>query len=183
MIASHWNASGQADQYTQKFWGLSFIPIIAAVLLCVLLIIPEIDPLKKNIQKFRKQFGMFVFLITLFFLYIYLLIIWWGLGNSFNMTQALCPALAILFYCAGELVENSKRNWFIGIRTPWTISSDIVWKKTNKIGGQLMKIAGVIILLATLLPNFAIPIIVGVAIIIAVFSVVYSYLVYNEKKR
>jgi len=60
------------------------------------------------------------------------------------MGQMMVPALGILFYYCGILIENAKRNWFIGIRTPWTLSNEKVWERTHKIGGKLFKIAGLI---------------------------------------
>jgi len=132
-IASHWNAQGQVDGYMSKFWGLFLMPIISVGLLLLFILIPRIDPLKSNIQQFRKYFDGFVVLIMVFLFYLYLLTIFWNSGNRFNMIAFLSPAFAILFYYSGILIENTKRNWFIGIRTPWTLSSDRVWDKTHKL--------------------------------------------------
>ncbi|MCZ7391855.1 MAG: SdpI family protein, partial [Candidatus Methanoperedens sp.] len=145
-------------------------------------LIPRIDPLKSNIQQFRKYYDRFVVLIMVFLLYIYLLTIFWNSGYTFNMTAFLSPALAVLFYYAGVLIENAKRNWFIGIRTPWTLSSDKVWDKTHKIGGKLFKIAGVVTLLAIFFQNFAVFIIVVPVILISIFTFVYSYFEYQKEK-
>ncbi|MCD6528067.1 SdpI family protein [bacterium] len=101
------------------------------------MIIPKIDPLKKNLEKFRNYFERFFILLFLFLFYLYLLTIFWNLGLRFYIGQAMIPALAILFYYCGVLLEKAKRNWFIGIRTPWTLSSDEVWDKTHQLGGRL----------------------------------------------
>ncbi|CAG0964603.1 MAG: DUF1648 domain-containing protein [Candidatus Methanoperedens sp.] len=159
-LASHWNAQGQVDGYTSKFWGLFLMPIISVGMLLLFILIPRIDPLKSNIQQFRKYFDGFVVLIMVFLFYLYLLTIFWNSGYTFNMITFLSPAFAILFYYSGILIENAKRNWFIGIRTPWTMSSDKVWDKTHKIGGKLFKIAGVVTLLAIFFETYAIYIIV-----------------------
>ena len=67
-MPSHWNTQGEVDGYMSKFWGLFLMPIISVAVLTMFLIIPKIDPLKANIQKFRKQFDSFIALSILFFL-------------------------------------------------------------------------------------------------------------------
>jgi multisubunit Na+/H+ antiporter MnhB subunit len=81
------------------------MPIISVGMLLLFIIIPKIDPLKSNIQGFRKYFDGFVVLIMVFLFYIYLLTIFWNSGYTFNMTTFLSPALAILFYYTGILIS------------------------------------------------------------------------------
>lgn len=180
-IASHWNGQGQVNGYMPKFWGLFLIPIISAGLLLLFILIPRIDPLKSNIEQFRKYFDGFVVLIMVFLFYLYLLTLFWNSGFRFNMITFLSPALAILFYYTGILIENAKRNWFIGIRTPWTLSNNIVWDKTHKIGGKLFKIAGLLALLGIFFGNYAIFFIIAPVIIVSIYTVVYSYLEYQKE--
>ena len=138
-IASHWNAQGEADSYMSKFWGLFFMPFVILGLFLLFIAIPKIDPLRANYEKFRKYYDGLVLTVILFMFYIYMLSVVWNTGRQFNMTLCMVPAIGLLFYYLGIIVENAKRNWFVGIRTPWTLSSDIVWEKTHKIGGKLFK--------------------------------------------
>jgi len=181
-LASHWNAHGQVNGYMSKFWGLFLMPIISVGMLLLFIFIPRIDPLKSNIQEFRKHYDGFVVLIMVFLFYLYLLTIFWNSGYTFNMTTFLSPALAVLFYYSGILIENARRNWFIGIRTPWTLSSDKVWDKTHKIGGKLFKIAGVFSLLAIFFESYAIYLIVVPVIIVSIYTVVYSYIEFQKER-
>lgn len=180
-LASHWNAQGQVNGYMSKFWGLFLMPIISVGMLLLFILIPRIDPLKSNIQQFRKYFDGFVVLIMVFLFYLYILTIFWNSGYTFNMITFLSPAFAILFYYTGILIENAKRNWFIGIRTPWTMSSDKVWDKTHKVGGKLYKITGVVTLLAIFFETYAIYIIVVPLIMVSIYTVVYSYFEYQKE--
>ncbi|HEY9246476.1 MAG TPA: SdpI family protein [Candidatus Methanoperedens sp.] len=180
-VASHWNAQGQVDGYISKFWGLFLMPVISMGMLLLFILIPRIDPLKTNIQQFRKYYDGFVVVILVFLFYLYLLTILWNTGYTFNMITFLSPAFAILFYYVGILVENAKRNWFIGIRTPWTLSSDKVWDKTHKIGGKLFKIAGILALLGIFFESYAILIIAVPVIIVSIYTVAYSYLEYQKE--
>jgi uncharacterized membrane protein len=182
-MASHWDATGQVNGYMPKLWGIFLMPVISALLLGLFVIIPVIDPLAKNIRKFRKQFDMFVLLLMLFMLYLYLLTIGWNFGVRFGMVQALSPGLALLFYYAGVMMGESKRNWFVGIRTPWTMSSDRIWNETNRIGGKLMRASGVIALFGMVLPDIALMLILAPVLATAVFSVVYSYVLFRREKK
>jgi len=182
-MASHWNTKGEVDGYMSKFWGLFLMPIILLGLFLLFILIPKIDPLKENIAKFRKYFDGFIVLITLFLFYIYLLTIAWNLGKRFNMGQMMMPALGMLFYYCGILTENAKRNWFIGIKTPWTLSSERVWDKTHKIGGKLFKAAGLIAFLGIFFPNYAFYFILVPALLVAFYTIIYSYFEYQKETK
>ncbi|MCD6233352.1 SdpI family protein [bacterium] len=182
-MASHWNVKGEVDGYLSKFWGIFLMPIVSLGLFLLFLLIPRIDPLKANIEKFRKYFDSFIVLIMVFLFYIYLLGIVWNLGKRFNMGRTMVPALGVLFYYCGILIENAKRNWFIGIRTPWTLSSESVWDKTHKIGGKLFKVAGLIAFLGIFFPNFAFYLILVPVLLAAFYTIAYSYFEYQKETK
>ena len=182
-IATHWGASGKADGFMDKGIGLFLLPIITAGIFLLLKLIPKIDPLKKNIEKFQKQFDGFILLMTNFMLYIHILSVAWNLGYKFDMGTYMLPALGLLFYYIGILNENSKRNWFIGIRTPWTISSDVVWNKTHKLGGILFKACGVIAFASILVPGYSIYFVIGPVILSSIYLFIYSYLEYQKEMK
>jgi uncharacterized membrane protein len=182
-MASHWNEQGQVNGYMSRFWGVFLMPFISLGLALLFILIPRIDPLKANIQAFKKQYYLFIALVLLFLLYIYLLTIFWNLGARFNMTRVIAPAIGILFFYCGVLIEKAKRNWFIGIRTPWTLSSDRVWEKTHRLGGKLFKAAGIIAILGVFFPDYAFFLILVPVIVAALFAVVYSYFEFQREKR
>lgn len=180
-MASHWNAQGKVDGYMPKFWGLFLMPIISIGLLFLFSLILKIDPLKENIKKFRRHFDWFVMFIILFLFYVYVLTIFWNAGFRFDMGQFMIPALGMLFYYCGVLIENAKQNWFIGIRTPWTLSNEKVWDKTHHLGGKLFKIAGVLAFLGVLLPTYTILLVVAPIISVSLYLVIYSYFEYQKE--
>jgi len=182
-MASHWDSRGEVNGYMSKFWGLFLMPTISVGLVLLFVLIPKIDPLKANIEKFRRYFDVFVLLMIVFLFYLYLLTILWNMGLRFDMIQLLAPAFGILFYYCGILVENAKRNWFIGIRTPWTLSSEKVWEKTHRIGGRLFKITGVVALLGVLLPDYAMLFVLVPILLVAAYTIVYSYFEYQKEAR
>src|SRR5215207_11110774 len=130
-MASHWNLNDQVDGYMPKFWGVFLLPLITLGMFALFLVIPSIDPLKANIAQFREAFNLFIVLVVAFMLYIYGLTLAWSLGyTGFRMSSSMLPAIGLLFIFIGFMLRQAKRNFFIGIRTPWTLSNDRVWNKT-----------------------------------------------------
>lgn len=182
-IASHWNAAGNVNGYMPRAWGVFLLPIVFILIALVFMAIPRMDPKRDNIAKFRKYFDYFVEAFAAVFYYIYLLSLLWNIGYQFNFTLFLIPALAALFYLIGVLLPHTELNWTIGIRTPWTISSDAVWKKTHIAGGLAFKICGVIALLGTGFPNLALWFLVVPIIVSTIGLVIYSYMLYERGRK
>ncbi|RLG13335.1 MAG: hypothetical protein DRN66_04360 [Candidatus Nanohalarchaeota archaeon] len=182
-MASHWNAQGEVDGYMSKFWGVFLMPTVSVGLFLLFLLMPKIDPLKANIEKFRKYYDGFIVMMIAFLFYAYALTIAWNLGFVFNMTQFMMPAMGLLFYYIGILTEKAKRNWFIGIRTPWTLSSEKVWNKTHNIGGKLFKAVGVIALLGIFFPKQMLFFVFFPVIFVAGYLIVYSYVEFQKEKK
>jgi Predicted integral membrane protein len=180
-MASHWDANGSVDGYMPKLWGLFLLPVISAILFLVYMLIPKIDPLKGNIEKFRGHFDVFILLLFVFLFYVHMLTMLWNLSYRFNFIQLLAPAFGLIIYYAGIMMENAKQNWFIGVRTPWTLSSEVVWDKTNKLAGKLFKVAGVLAAMGLIFPKYAIFLILVPVILAAVYPIIYSYQKYQQE--
>jgi uncharacterized membrane protein len=97
--------------------------------------------------------------------------------------QALAPAFAALFFYAGVLIQHAKQNWFVGIRTPLTLSNETVWKKTHALGSKLFKASGIVCLIGIIYPVWAIWFIIIPAIASAVITVVYSYQEFQRQTK
>ena len=182
-MASHWNARGQVDGYLSKFWGLFLMPVTLVGLALLFMAIPRIDPLRENIEKFRKYYDGFVILFMLFMVVVYVQTLLWNIGIRISLNAFLPIAAGIMFIGAGILVENARRNWFIGIRTPWTLSSDRVWDKTHRMGGKLFKSAGVIAIVGIFFHSYAVYFVLVPALLVAAYTVVYSYLEYKREMK
>jgi uncharacterized membrane protein len=184
-MASHWNINDQVDGYMSRFWGVFMLPLISLGMFLLFLVIPNIDPLKANIAQFREAFNLFITLITGFMLYIHALTLLWSLGyTSFGMSRAMLPALGLLFIFIGSMLRKAKRNFFIGIRTPWTLSSDKVWDETHRLGAVLFMISGALAFIGAFFGGttpfwlFFVPLMGS-----AVFLVIYSYVLYKQEEK
>lgn len=184
-MASHWNVNDQVDGYMSKFWGVFLMPLITLGMLLLFLVIPNIDPLKANIAQFRDVFNMFIALIVAFMLYIYILSLRWNLGYiNFGMSKAMLPAMGILFILIGYLFRKAKRNFFIGIRTPWTLSSDRVWDETHRLGSVLFMASGVLALIGSLFGGtIAFWFLFGPIMGSTLITLVYSYVIYQREVK
>lgn len=125
-MASHWNVKGEVDGYMSRFWGSFFMPLVLIGIALLFLTIPRIDPLKANIERFRRYYDGFIVLFFIFMLCIYIQSVLWNVGIEIRPNVTLPIGVGLLLFYAGILVENAKRNWFMGIRTPWTLSNEAV---------------------------------------------------------
>src|SRR5512141_1132398 len=153
-VASHWGADDQVNGTMSRFWGVFIMPLIALAILVLFLVLPAVDPLKANIATFRSMFNGFIVAMMVFLLYLHLLTIAWNLGyQGFRMSSMLLPALGLLFILIGVMLRQAKRNFFIGIRTPWTLSSDRVWDQTHRVGALLFIACGVLAFFGAFVPG------------------------------
>ena len=174
-IASHWNAQGQVNGYMGKFWGLFFLPLLTLALMVIFIALPNLDPLKNNIADFRKYYNLFVLILVGFLIYLYVLTIIWNLKHAFRLTQYLAPAFGALFYATGVMLHHARPNWFVGIRTPWTLNNERVWQKTHQLGGVLFKLCGVVALMGILFGKYALWLILSPILVTSLYLTVYSY--------
>lgn len=182
-IAIHFNMEGEPDNTAEKLGGLLILPVVSAGIFALIRFLPKIDPLKENVKEFEPALkGLTAFLIG-FMTYIQALIVLWNLGYLFNISIAIAPAIAVTYYGAGVLMNKAERNWFIGLRTPWTLSSDEVWRKTHRKISPLFKFSGVIAIGAVPYPEYILGLVILPILAISVYGTIYSYQLYSEEEK
>jgi uncharacterized membrane protein len=183
-IPAHWNAVGVVDRYAPRSTALWQMPLIILGTGLLLLFLPMIDPLRKNVDQFRPAFHWLILGTAAFLTYLHGLTLLAGLGLPINMSYWMIPAFAALMIGIGFLTERALPNWFIGIRTPWTLSSPTVWQKTHRLGGLTFKIAGLLCLLALLFPPEIGLMLALIPILAAsIIPVIYSYLLFRAEHQ
>ena len=182
-MASHWNEKDQVDGYMSRFWGVYMMPLVTIGLFLIFLLIPKIDPLKANIAQFRGTFNLFITVMVAFMAYVHILTLRWNLGyTDLGIGQAMLPVMGLLFIVIGSMLRKAKRNWFIGIRTPWTLSSDSVWDEIHRLGGILFMLSGVIAIIGGFFGGLVAFWSIMIPILgTSVFLVVYSYVLYQRE--
>lgn len=183
LMASHWGISGEVDGYMPRMTALFLMPFISLAMYVLFLFLPKLELYQKNFKQFEGHYENFMIVIFSFMFYIYLLSLAWNYGFVFNLTQFMAPGLSVLFFYTATLLQNTKMNWFVGVRTPWTMSDPIVWEKTHKLGARLFKLVALLTLIGMVFPSitfyvFFIPLIISIVIIY-----IYSYWQYTKIRR
>ena len=182
-MPSHWDATGTVDGYTSRLFGVLLMPLVTAGLAVLLFAIPSMDPLRANIERFRGAYNAFVVGFVAFMVYVYALTLAAGMGRQFDMTQMLLPAMGLLFIGVGRMLRTARRNYFIGIRTPWTLASDEVWQATHALGARTFTVGGIVAIAAGFLGEAGFWLMMAVLIGAALVPVVYSYLLWRRLGR
>ena len=183
VMVTHWGLYGEPNGYSQKFFALFFMPILSVFLYILFRFLPKTDPYHSHFKEFEKYFDTFINILFIFLFYLYLLTLTWNLISKFNLVQFLSPAFALVFYYAGVLCSVAKRNWFVGIRTPWTLSSENVWQKTHYLGAKLFKLTAIISLLSIIWPLSATFFIMVPVILSSLFLFLYFYVIFRQEKH
>lgn len=182
-VPTHWNAAGEADATGPAWVGAFLIPLAMTLILLLFVLIPKIAVFKKNLKAFEKQYWLLALVIQVFFLLFYAITLLPNFGFDTGFSQLFALPLAFMFIAIGLLMPSFKRNFFVGVRTPWTLSSDRVWNKTHKFGGTLFIAAGVVSLAAAFIPGQSVLTIVTVVLAAALATVVYSYMEFRKIEK
>ncbi len=182
-MATHWNSSGVADGYSGKFVGVWGLPLVMLGTYLLLVFLPYIDPNRKNIERFSKQWFWFIAIFEGFFLYLYVLSLWWNGVGEFNFGKPLIGAIGVLFIVLSRLIAVAKQNYTIGIRTPWTLANETSWDKTHSLGAKLFLGLGLLTLLGIIKPVIGVVVLIGGAVLVLIISMVYSYQIYKQETK
>ena len=180
MMPSHWNAQGEVDAGSSKNFAVFFFPSITLAIYLFITFIPLIDPLRRNYPKFALPYFWFRTVFVIFFVSLYFYTLWAALGTKLNINFFIIPAFSVLFIMIGIFLPKVKKNYFVGIRTPWTIHSEEVWEKTHQFGGKFFIAGGIIALISLLFPKYFLSIFITATLLAAFIPIIYSYFVFRK---
>jgi uncharacterized membrane protein len=182
-VPTHWDMLGRPNGWGSRVWGAWVLPIVMLFLWGLMRVLPTIDPRGANYAKFGGAFEAIVISILLYMLGLHLIILRASLGYPVAMQRVLPIGVGILLVLIGNLLPRARPNWFIGIRTPWTLSSDRVWEKTHRVGGRAFVAGGLAILIAALaIPQWAHYVLVAVVVACSLGAVLYSYIAWRREQ-
>jgi uncharacterized membrane protein len=181
----HWNIDGEVDRYADGYIAFLFPPTVMIIILTIISVLSELDPRKKNIQLSHKSIAAFSLAITLLMVTIQISYIAMVNGFEVPMMMILGFSIGILFIIIGNYLGKTRSNFFIGIRTPWTLSSDAVWQKTHRLAGKLFMIAGFIIVIScSFIPSNNLGVLVILTVLpAALIPCVYSWWIWKEEQK
>lgn len=182
VIPTHRNALWVADAYGSKLGTLIGLPAVAIVLIVLFYFLPKLDPRKKNYPWFATAREVMQLLILWFFAYIYFVIIYIILHPAISIMPWMLGGIGVLFISLGIGMRYIKSNYFIGIRTPWTLENEVVWDKTHKVGSRTFGLAGIVFLVNVFWSTLFLPVVIFTIALCILVPVVYSYVVYKKIK-
>ena len=184
LVPIHWNISGEIDKYGTKILGAFMVPVIMMLTWFGMKYLPKIDPKKNNYERFEKSYSIIVSSLMTFFLVLHVVILSASMGYKVSIDTIVPSIVGILLIIIGNYLPKSKSNYFYGIKTPWTLSSEISWRKTHRLGGKLFIISGIIIILSSFLldGNIKVAIIMVTIFTAAIVPTIASYF-YAKKDK
>ncbi|MFA6417335.1 MAG: SdpI family protein [Patescibacteria group bacterium] len=182
-VVSHWDFNGQANGWMSREFHAIMFPVLMAFMYVLLSLMPKFDPRSERYSEFANVYLTFRTMIMLVLAVTFGAATFANLGYPINIGATVSGAIGILMIVLGNYFGKLKSNFFIGIRTSWTLSSENVWNKTHRLGAKLFVIWGLALIAAPWLkPTIAMGILFGGIIIIIVWTGVYSYLLFNKEK-
>lgn len=181
-VPMHWNGKGEIDGYGSKneLWGLT--AMLSGLGYFLFLIIPKIDPKGKldkmgnKLNNLRLMMALFMSALSMFIIY--------SVQQVESKPTLIFALIGLLFAGLGNYFKTIKPNYFIGIKTPWTLENEEVWKKTHLFGGKLWFAGGLLIfILSLIIPNiYSFYVLMSVTVIISIIPIIYSYLEFKKLK-
>ena len=183
-VATHWNVRGVADGFSSRLLAVSIMPLVIIAMTGVFNVLPRLDPRRANYSKFIGTYWLIANAVILFILIGHGMIVATGLGYPVKIGRTMPIGVGLLFIVLGNYLTRVEPNWFVGIRTPWTLSSDTVWRKTHRTGGWLMVLGGIVIAACAFFPPGAfLPLFIAAVLIMAVIPIVQSYVLWKREQH
>jgi uncharacterized membrane protein len=180
----HWSFSGVPDRFGTRLEGVWLVPAVMVAVWLVTRLLPRIDPRRDNYAKMQSTYDFVVNAILTAMLAMHFAVIAAALGYPVPMRRFVPLLFGAFFVALGNVLPRARPNWWFGVRTPWTLSSDRVWARTHRVAGYAMTITGLTVVVAAALPGVW-PLVVAmtIAVIAAFWMVIYSYIVWREETR
>jgi len=181
-VATHWDLRGEPDGFSPRLLAVALLPVVMLALRGVLAVLPSIDPKGENYRKFADTYWLLFNGMIGFMLLLHAVIVAHGIGYPVRVDRIAVGGIGLLFMLIGNFLGRVEPNWFIGIRTPWTLSSNAVWRRTHRVGGWIFVAGGGAIVATVFLPASALPIFLGTVGLVVVVPVVLSYLLWKRER-
>jgi uncharacterized membrane protein len=180
-VCTHWNAAGVCDGWGSKATGLFLMPVVVPVVVALFAVIPRIDPRAANIARSRTAYTAVWVTMLLFFVVFHGIMTLNLLGYQADMGVLVPVLTGVMFVAIGSVMGRVKSNYFFGIRTPWTLASELSWEKTHRLGGVVFIVEGVLVAAGALLfpGDVWVYLLLGSIVVMLVTVTLYSYFVWK----
>jgi uncharacterized membrane protein len=182
MVPTHWNAAGQVDGWGPRGTAAFMTPGIMLIFLALMLVLPLISPQRFKVEGFRGTWNAVVALLMVLFAFIHVAMLQAALHPQVDVGRLLIAGICLFIAAMGLFMPKVKRNFWMGVRTPWTLASEEVWTATHRLAGWTMGIGG---LVGAVLVLAGVPPLAGFVFVIAaaLYPVFYSLWLYKRLER
>lgn len=183
-VPSHWNIHGEVDAYSSRFFGAFFAPLLTMGIYFLMLLVPYVDPKRDNYQRFTSAYTFLRWSLVAFFSVIYGATILVALDYPINVGLIVKAMVSILFLVIGNFMGQFRHNYFVGIRTPWTLANEEVWQRTHRFGSKIW-VAGALVCLSMSLIDSAWGAVVffTAVMVMTIIPIVYSYIIFVKLRN
>ena len=181
-VPIHWGIDGRVDGYAPKDVGLFLLPLVTAGVAALLAVIPRFEPRRANLERSGKAYGAIWIAVVTLLGAIHVLAIAVALGAELEVSRLILIGAGLLFVVIGNYLPTVRPNYLVGIRTPWTLASDLSWVRTHRVGGRLFVVEGLVLIVLGLAGAGAEVLavaIIGAVVVELVVVFVYSYRVWK----
>ena len=180
-VASHWDIHGAVNGTMSRLWLVLMMPILAVALAGILTIAPKVDPKRRNFPLHAGAYWVVANAVLLFLALVHVLVVGYNLGWPIELQAVMMPGVGLLFIVIGNVLTRVRPNWIFGIRTPWTLSSEVSWRETHRLGGYGFVAAGVAVVITSIVaPMAAIYVMIFGLAISTLLAVVWSYVAWKR---
>jgi uncharacterized membrane protein len=181
-VPIHWGIDGRANGWAPKWQGLLLLPAMTGGIALVLAFAPRVDPRSGNIQRSATAYWAIAVAALVLMAVIHVAAVLAATGRSVNIGLIVSLAVGGLFVVVGNFLGKTRSSWIFGIRTPWTLSSELAWTRTHRLGGYLFMLLGVAVIVAALLAPGGVPafLLLGGVVVLVPLLFAYSYLVWRD---
>lgn len=184
IVPIHWNVAGQADNFGSKAFGAFMFPVLLIAIYILFELLPKIDPRKERYVEFAKVYSIIKTVMMLVLFGVFVISGLNSLGYTVSVSFWVPFMIGLMFIVLGNYLGKIRNNYFVGIKTPWTLANEEVWNKTHRLGGKLFILAGVVMLLMDFVPvPLRLPLLLVVVGVAAILPIVYSYFLYRKLKK
>ncbi len=180
-VPVHWNVAGEVDGWASRNSLPLFVVGLQLGIYLLMLLVPYIDPRLRNIEASQRSYQRLRIIFTLLFAYLGFLSVHAALRQEIDLPGWLMPGLFFFLAAIGNYLHNLRSNYFIGIRTPWTLEYPEIWERTHRFGGKLWFWCGLLGgVIAFLLPDQLLPWTMGLILPMAFAPIIYSFVLFKK---
>ena len=179
IVPVHWGISGKLDRYGSKWEAAWIMPVMLLFMAGMTVVLPKISPRKFDISRFSSTYNYVMVLVSLMMGVLHVIIIQASAGAKFDITQVMMAVMFIFFALMGNVMGKVKQNFFMGIKTPWTLADEQVWDDTHRYAAYLWFVGGIV---GALLSVLGVPLVALIAILLVIsfLPVIRSYQLYRK---